>query len=98
MTDFTQDLRNQLDPLFERVINALDAADNAHPMAFFTLLRIQLSNAEEDTDVLQIFFDLSTTAFQGFVFSADEARIVDALLAACENVSHTMTAPEHRLH
>jgi hypothetical protein len=47
---------------------------------------------------MQMFFELSTAAFQGFVFSPAEADAVDALLAACENVSHAMTAGSDSQH
>ncbi len=98
MSDFVASVRAQLDPLFEDVMAALDAEDNAFPMAFFALLRTQLAGAEEEADVLSLFFELSTTAFQGFVFSPREAQSVDALLAACEQVSQTMTADDGHRH
>ncbi len=77
---------------------ALHDEDNAYPMAFFALLRTQLASARVEEDVLSLFFELSTTAFQGFVFSPREAERVDALLAACEQVSHAMTADDGRAH
>ena len=98
MTTLASQLVSQLDPLFEQVIDTLDANDNAYPMAFFTLLRIQLNNAQAEVELLQMFFDLSTAAFQGFVFSAAEAETVDQLLAACERISQTMTAEDHNQH
>ena len=98
MTTLASQLVSQLDPLFEQVINTLDANDNAYPIAFFTLLRIQLNNAQAEVDLLQMFFDLSTTAFQGFVFSTAEAETVDQLLATCERISQTMTAGDHSQH
>lgn len=91
-------MSSQLDPLFEAVIDQLDAEDNAYPMVFFTQLRIQLATATEELEVMQMFFELSTAAFQGFMFSPAEAEAVDALLAACENVSHAMTAVSDRVH
>lgn len=98
MSKLVTQMTAQLDPLFETVINALETADNPYPMTFFTLLRIQLRNAQEEIDVLQVFYDLSTTAFQGFVFSSAEAAVIDNLLAACEDVSHAMTAPDNHRH
>lgn len=98
MSNLVTQMTTQLDPLFTAVIDTLEAADNAYPMTFFTLLRMQLHSAQEELDVLQVFFDLSTTAFQGFVFSSAEAAVVDELLAACEHVSHTMTAPDNQQH
>lgn len=98
MSSVVSQIRGQIDPLFEAVIIALEAADNPLPLAFFTLLRIDLGNAEDESEVLNVFFELSSTAFQGFVFSAAEAERVDALLAACEGISHAMTAEDGRAH
>jgi len=98
MSQLIQQMTSQLDPLFAQVIDILDHQDNAYPMAFFTQLRIQLAGATEEADVIQMFFELSTAAFQGFVFTAEEADAVDVLLAACESVSHTMTANDNTAH
>ena len=98
MSDVISQMKTQLDPLFVRVIDLLDAEGNAYPMAFFTQLRIALSNASDEADVIAMFFELSTAAFQGFIFSPDEAVAVDELLAACENVSHAMTASDNSAH
>lgn len=91
-------MKNQIDPLFVRVIDILDSHDNAFPMAFFTQLRIALGNAEDEADVIAMFFELSSAAFQGFVLGPQEAAAVDDLLAACENVSHAMTAGDQSAH
>jgi len=98
MESLVSQIRSQIDPLFEEVISTLDAADNPLPLAFFTLLRIDLGNAADEGDVLNVFFELSSTAFQGFVFSTTEAERVDALIAACERISHAMTAEDGRAH
>jgi hypothetical protein len=98
MSQLIDQMTTQLDPLFAQVIDVLDRHDNAYPMAFFTQLRIALAAATDEADVIQMFFELSSAAFQGFVFDAEEADAVDALLAACESVSHAMTADNHSAH
>ncbi len=98
MSDFAAVIRNQVDPLFQTVIDTLDAGGNAYPMAFFTALKIRLNDASDEVEVLNLFIELSTTAFQGFVFSPDEAAAVDQLLEACEQISHMMTAADDRPH
>ena len=98
MAQLIKQMLNQLDPLFAQVIDTLDREDNDYPMAFFTQLRIQLAGASDEADVIAMFFELSTAAFQGFVFTSEEADAVDALLAACESVSHAMTASDNCAH
>ena len=98
MNNLIAQMKEQIDPLFVRVIEVLDAQDNAYPMAFFTQLRIALANAEDEADVIAMFFELSSAAFQGFVFGPQEAAAVDELLAACEHVSHAMTASDQSAH
>ncbi|MEQ9005841.1 MAG: hypothetical protein RIE74_19970 [Pseudomonadales bacterium] len=90
--EFVSGVREQIDPLFGAVIGLLESGGNPHPLAFFTLLRQRLQACCDEEDVLALFLDLSTTAFQGFVLSADQAAAVDRLLAACEQISLTMTA------
>jgi hypothetical protein len=98
MSNLIAQMKEQIDPLFARVIDVLDAEDNAYPMAFFSQLRIALANAEDEADVISMFFELSSAAFQGFVLGPQEAAAVDELLAACENVSHAMTASDQSSH
>lgn len=98
MSNVIAQMKSQIDPLFVGVIEVLDNHDNAYPMAFFTQLRIALANAEDEADVIAMFFELSSAAFQGFVLGPEEAAAVDELLAACENVSHAMTANDQSAH
>ncbi|MEM8769476.1 MAG: hypothetical protein AAGE43_18720 [Pseudomonadota bacterium] len=90
--------RGQIEPLLLAVLDDLDSGGNAYPMAFFTELLLQLRAAATEAELLQLFFDLSTTAFQGFVFSADEAETVDKLLAQCETIAFAMTAGDGQAH
>lgn len=72
--------------------------DDLPIVAFFTgiLHRAHAMQAEED--VLDLFFELSNTAFLGFQFSPALARVVDDLLAAAERIAFTMTAPDQEPH
>lgn len=91
--------RAQIEPLLTSVIDSLDAAGNAYPMTFFTRMLITLRTIEEEAELLALFFELSTTAFQGFAFSAAEARLIDALLAECEAIALTLSVGgEHPPH
>ena len=82
---------SQLEPLVTAVIDELEAADNAYPMAFFTQILIRLRGTTDEEGLMQLFFELSTTAFQGFVLSATEAQRVDELLENCEQIALTLS-------
>ena len=90
--EFVSGVRGQIDPLFASVIGLLESGGDPQPLAFFVMLRQRLQACRDEEDVLALFLDLSTTAFQGFVLSADQSGAVDRLLAACEQISLTMTA------
>lgn len=66
--------------------------------AFFTGILLQAQAMQAEDDVLALFFELSTTAFLGFQYSADVARAIDDLLAVAERIAFTMTAPVEHPH
>ena len=90
-SDFVNSASAQLEPLITAVIDELEAADNAYPMAFFTQMLINLRATTNEEGLMQLFFALSTTAFQGFVLSAAEAQRVDELLENCEQIALTLS-------
>jgi hypothetical protein len=96
MTEPAQDLldatRTQLEPLFRSVIDSLDEDGNAYPMVFFVERLLELRQAETEPALLDLFLQLSTAAFQGFVLSEAQARAIDDLLASCETIALTLSA------
>jgi hypothetical protein len=84
--------KSQVDPLFLSVIEVLNDHHNFYPMAFFSELLIQLRQIDTEVDLLHLFFELSTTAFQGFSFTHAEAETVDLLLERCETIAFTLSA------
>ena len=90
--ELVEQTRQQIDPLFLEVIDVLNNHQNFLPMAFFSELLIRLRQIDREVDLLHLFFELSTTAFQGFSFSQPEADKIDELLARCEMISFTLSA------
>ena len=89
--DFVSSASKQLEPLITGLIAELGAADNAYPMAFFTEILVSLRSVTDEEGLMQLFFRLSSTAFQGFVFSPTEAEQVDKLLENCEQIALTLS-------
>ncbi len=83
--------RSQLTPLLKAV---LDSCEDHRALTFFSLLAIQLHDAQEDGDLLDFFLQLSTTAFQGFLFTAEDDAVIDRLLATAEAIAHALSAGE----
>lgn len=87
-----EEARAQVDPLFLAVIEVLNEHGNFLPMAFFSELLIQLRQIEREADLLQLFFQLSTAAFQGFTLNPAEAQVIDELLERCQMIAFTLSA------
>ncbi len=90
--------RAQLLPPLEAVIESFDAATDPAPLAFFTLILTNLHRLEDDGDLMGLFFELSSTAFQGFVFNPTQAQLVDSLLAVAENIAFALSASGDNPH
>ena len=90
--------RSQLLPPLEAVIESFDETADTAPLAFFTLILTNLHGLQDDGDLMGLFFELSTTAFQGFDFSPAQAQLVDSLLAAAENIAFALSAPGDNPH
>jgi len=91
--ELVKNARNQLAPLISQVIGSLNEDAQVMEVSFFTLLLVQLNQMQETEDLMQFFFELSTTAFQGFTFSTDQAQLIDALLATSEDIAHALSIP-----
>ena len=72
----------------EKVVTGLkeDALDAA---VFFAGILQELRAVESEADLIETFINLSTTAFQGFVMSDEQVRLVDGLLEHAERVAQT---------
>ena len=89
--EIVENARNQLAPLISQVIGSLNEDAQVMEVSFFTLLLVQLNRMQEAEDLMQLFLELSTTAFQGFTFSTDQAQLIDALLATSEDIAHALS-------
>lgn len=96
--ELVENARRQLLPHLEAVLGSFDPQAEPGPAAFFTLLMMSLRQAQDDADLMGLFFELSATAFQGFEFSSPQAERVDALLAVAESIAFTLAAPSDDPH
>jgi hypothetical protein len=88
--------RGRLEPLLVALIDAL--ADNGDTASFFAAggfvqdLLERLRTLETDPELLHLMLDISLIGFQGFQLSDQASRAVESLLAACDSMTHSMTA------
>ncbi len=96
--DFVESAREQLAPLISAVIDGLDHERQVLELSFFTLRLVETNQMREGGDLLALFLELSTTAFQGFSFSTEQAAQIDHLLATAENISFALSATDGQPH
>jgi hypothetical protein len=88
----------ELDSRLETLVEHLTVAGGGRAAAFFDRLRRATDAVEDEPDLLEVFFELSTTAFQGFDFDPLAASLIDELLAYAEQVSHAFMASTENPH
>jgi hypothetical protein len=74
-----------------------EAADRPF-CAFFTGILQQAQAMRAEADVVQLFVELSATAFLGFQYEPEVAVAIDDLFAAAERIAFTMAAPVDHPH
>lgn len=93
-----ESIKVELEPLLDRLVEHLTGIEEVRGAAFFAGIRQAVSAVEDEADLLEAFFALSTTAFQGFDFDGPAASLADEVLAYAEQVSHTFMAGSRSCH
>ena len=96
--DFVESASAQLAPLLADLIDELDAEGQVLERSFFTLRLVEVNQMREGAELLGLFLELSTTAFQGFSFTAGQAQQIDHLLAVAESISFALSASSDQAH
>ena len=87
-----QTVKSELRPKLERLINYLNETNEVVAASFFTNILVVLVGLTEEEQLLELFIELSTTAFQGFVFDDVSWALTDDVLLYAEQVAQTFTA------
>jgi hypothetical protein len=96
--DALDTIKTELSPRLDALAKHFEDMQDPRAAAFFTGIAASLLAVEEEADLLEVFFALSTTAFQGFSFDPVAAAGVDEVLAYAEQVSHAFTADTGAAH
>ncbi len=96
--DALETIKAELAPRLDALVEHFQSLQDPRAAAFFSGLSAALVAVQEEADLLEVFFALSTTAFQGFSFDPVAAAGVDEVLAYAEQISHAFTADSGAKH
>jgi hypothetical protein len=96
--DAVREVVERLRPEISQLVAHLARTGQVEAEAFFREAQRRLAYVCEEEQLLELFMLLSMTAFQGFVMDPFGASLADRILAYAEQVSHTFSADDERLH
>jgi len=59
---------------------------------------MHIRRLQDEADLANLFFELSTTAFRSFSFTDRQSELIDLLLSGAENIAAAMSAPSDKMH
>ena len=84
-------VKEALRPKFEDLLLHLNSTDQMAASGFFTKLFVDLNAVASEEQLLELFIELSTTAFLGISFDELALAQIDDILMTAEQVSHTFS-------
>ena len=96
--DALSTIKDELKPKLESLIIYLNETNEVAASSFFTNILVILAGLTEEEQLLELFIELSTTAFQGFNFDEVSWALTDEVLMYAEQVAHTFTAGSENAH
>jgi hypothetical protein len=84
-------VKDSLSPKFEDLLMHLNATDQMAASGFFTKLFVDLNAVASEEQLLELFIELSTTAFLGISFDEIALQQIDDILMTAEQVSETFS-------
>ncbi|MEE4282064.1 MAG: hypothetical protein V2I41_08970 [Pseudomonadales bacterium] len=93
-----ESVQSDLRPKLEKLVGYLNETNEVMAASFFTNILVALVQLTEEEQLLELFIELSTTAFQGFMFDDVSWALTDDVLLYAEQVAQTFTADDNQLH
>ena len=84
-------VKETLRPKFEDLLLHLNSSDQMAASGFFTKLFVDLNAVASEEQLLELFIELSTTAFLGISFDELALAQIDDILMTAEQVSQTFS-------
>tara|TARA_X000000950_G_scaffold288114_1_gene403362 strand:+ start:1808 stop:2101 length:294 start_codon:yes stop_codon:yes gene_type:complete len=86
-----ESVKQTLKPQVEDLLSHLNATEQNAAAAFFTQILINLTAADGEEQLLEVFIELSTTAFLGITFDEYALALIDELLLNAEQIAHAFS-------
>ncbi len=84
-------VKGSLKPKFEDLLAHLNSTDQMAATGFFTKLFVDLNAVVSEEQLLELFIELSTTAFLGISFDEIALQQIDDILMTAEQVSQAFS-------
>lgn len=84
-------VKTNLKPKFEDLLLHLNDTDQMAASGFFTKLFVDLNAITAEEQLLELFIELSTTAFLGISFDDIALTQIDDILMTAEQISETFS-------
>ena len=91
-------IKMELEPRFETLLLYLESVQDFQAHSFFAGIQSNLRVLEQEEQVLELFIQLSMTAFQPFVLDPFAVRLTDEILAYAQQISETFAADTGTSH
>ncbi len=89
-----ESVKAHLVPRVDGLVDYLRESQQPDALRFFARLQEHLHALSYEEELLELFIQLSMTAFQGFQLDPVAASIVDDILVYAEQTSHTFSADQ----
>ena len=86
-----ESIKSDLTPKFEDLLMHLNSTDQMAASGFFTKLFVDLNAVASEEQLLELFIELSTTAFLGISFDEIALDQIDDILMTAEQISETFS-------
>ncbi len=86
-----ESVKRDLTPKFEDLLMHLNSTDQMAASGFFTKLFVDLNAVASEEQLLELFIELSTTAFLGISFDEVALNQIDNILMTAEQISETFS-------
>ena len=89
-----ESIKSDLTPKFEDLLLHLNSTDQMAASGFFTKLFVDLNAVASEEQLLELFIELSTTAFLGISFDEIALDQIDNILMTAEQISATFSVTD----
>ena len=91
-------IKSELEPKLDLLLMYLESVQDMQAHQFFTSIANNLRALQQEEQVLELFIQLSMTAFQPFVLDPFAVRLTDDILVYAQQISEAYSADTGTSH